>query len=122
MIFKRKSNEIPDWVSNYPSKDNQATLIALIEAGADLSLPREMNFSIFSIPSESDTDNAVQELANQGWSCRADRQVDNPSLYLIDATKTGYIIDEVAFTCDKELFVNLAAKYNAEYDGWFASV
>jgi hypothetical protein len=48
-------------------------------------------------------------------------QGDEKGSFLITGTKSGYVINEKNYTSDIALFRQVAAKYNAEFDGWYAA-
>jgi thermostable 8-oxoguanine DNA glycosylase len=117
-------SKVPGWVKNYPDEDDKEVFKSLIKNGANLDEPRELIFCIYA--SRENADKIIKVAKQAGWQCDVDQSADPTpepgEEYFVEVKKDGYVITPDAFTEDKEKMEVLARKYDAAYDGWYASV
>lgn len=120
MFFKK----IPKWVEELPDSDpNKEVLIQLSRASKKtLESPREMNFDIKDVKSFEDAQEMQALLEGQEWSCAIQSDQDGLGYVWVAAQKGKYSITKESLQKDEALFMELARKYDATYDGWYASL
>lgn len=113
---------VPDWVKNYPHELDRTALTNLAKASeGEFAKPREMNFSLYSFSKEDDLQAAAGEAQEEGWTCQAFQQSDDPNKFVLEAQKQHYVINKENYERDATFFMKLAEAHGAQYDGWFAS-
>lgn len=121
MFFKQN---IPTWVRNFPVAMDKEALTQLAKASTGpFDKPREMNFCLYSIPTDGNAEAIVAMIAKHkpGWQCEVAPQADVPDKLTLTVTKNDYRLTEDSYMDDSTFFQQLADTYHVEYDGWFAS-
>lgn len=115
---------IPKWVKQLDETDpNKTIYLQLIENGdGGIETPREINFSIKDISSSEDAENIVEYCKKKKWHSGIYKDSEDESKFWVECSKKSYVISERRVDEDEAFFSKIANMYNADYDGWYASV
>lgn len=110
-----------DWIEKLPELDKMA-LTDLVQGDfSGLAKPRTMVFTLFDITSQEQLDDIAKTLTDAGWQADGQADPEQPSMFMVEAKKDGYVIDEKTYLQDTKFFADIAKKYAIHYDGWYAS-
>ena len=107
-----------------PQDGDRQVLAALVEAGADLSEPRDLVHYLY-VPTEQAAQDAAAELRGLGYTAEAQAAAgagpgdQNPWLVLANVDA---VVDEERIGQERARFEELARTHGGEYDGWEAAV
>ncbi|QQR51979.1 ribonuclease E inhibitor RraB [bacterium] len=123
-MISRLFNKIPKWVNEIADNDPNKKLLQQLSQASNkpLSTPREMNFDIRNLKRLEDAEALSQHLNKIDWVTKIEKDHLNPDLLWVTATKQNYAITEQTLFDDQALIIRLANIFDAEYDGWYASV
>ncbi|HYH75525.1 MAG TPA: ribonuclease E inhibitor RraB [Candidatus Saccharimonadales bacterium] len=118
-------SKVPHWVKVFPDEGDRDVFKTMLRNGANLDEPREIIFCMYA--SRPNADKIVKAVRQKGWQCDVEKSADPDAAqsdqdHFIEVKKDGYVITADSFTEDKQLMVTLADKFQADYDGWYASV
>ena len=97
--------------------DNRAALEQIREAGGDPEEPRPVDFFLY-FPSQEQAVRASSELRSDAYSTRVERPADGDSGWLVLATKTLVLADDLV-SAEQHLH-GVARRNGGELDGWDA--
>lgn len=115
---------IPAWVKDLDDADpNKTIYLQLIEHGEKkLETPREAAFAIMNISNKEDAENIAYYAEQEKWIPEISFDDEDKTNYWVECTKKDYVISKDRVDEDEAYFTKLARLYDAEYDGWYASV
>jgi len=105
------------------SQADQMILQQLKSLGADMSQPREVLHYLY-LPSRDAARQAAEALRSKGYSAEermAANAKDNPPNPFLVLAKNQIVVTPQATHQFRQLFEQLAAFHNGEYDGWEAA-
>lgn len=110
------------WIYELDELSQQAILNTIENDLDNLSKPREINYCIYGIPSQSSAARIKVQLENNGWVVHIYEEDDDSNSITLEAQKQGYTFSKNTYLNDVQMFNLLADEHGAEYDGWYASV
>lgn len=110
-----------DWIEKLPELDKMA-LTDLVQGNfANLAKPRTMVFALYDVKDTSQLSTITKVLEDAGWQANSQPDPEQPSMFMLEAKKDGYVIDEKAYLTDTKFFADIAKQHEIHYDGWYAS-
>lgn len=104
-----------------PAEDADArTLRGLVEAGADLAKPTEVNFHLH-LPSEGHAASAADVARREGFAAEVRPPVDGHTTWLCLASRR-MVPERAAIDAAVRRLDDLATSFGGEFDGWEAAV
>ena len=107
-------------MSTEQDEKNQATLRALLDAGADLSQPTELSFYVYA-ESKSLADLFAEGERADGWDCEVRPPLDGYTEWLV-LLKTHAVPSFERISGFTERFLRREALFGVQFDGWEALV
>jgi hypothetical protein len=124
LFRKRQSKEVePDERSPKSGVKYKDLVVMnqLVEHGADLAEPREVTYYSYA-PTPEVARSMASEAARQGFDTEVREPLpDDPELWAVVCTVHA-VLDPIFVRGVVEFFEGLAARHQAEYDGWEAEV
>lgn len=121
----KKTPPGPEWLDQITDDGDREVMVQLVKSGADLDQPREMIFCVYA--KTENVEDFIKEIKNMDWDCEVNEAHDESGQiradeWFVEIKRDGYVIAPQSFNQDRQGIEKLSLKYNADYDGWYASV